>query len=616
MAASSAAAGFLDSLRAAAAAGDLRRALEIGHERLREHPQDADAHRHLAQIHAASGEPLLAKRHSMRACELSPDDPKCWSDFGRVCALSNELADAVRCFQESVEIDARHADGWHNLGVAFRKMGEPERAFDALKKALSIEPARAETYLELGNLLIRSGQFEDAIECFERAARHDANLASARNRLAQTLSARGKVRRAESLFRQSLGLDPDQVQGWFGLGRVLEDLGEAEGALDCYLNAFRRRPEHAPAIGQYLALVREGADTRVLAAATAALAAEAAGDEARAAIGYGLLKYHDRRKEYDQAAAAGIAANAACRRLNGPLDREALATQIDAIVATCTKDFFAARCRWGLGTDQPVFVVGLPRSGTTLTEQILSSHPQLHGAGELPDIARIARSVSPDEWPWRAALRVDEMQSRVRGGDYLLALRDGAPRDMLRIIDKSPLNFLHLAFIAVMFPKARVIHCRRSARDNALSIWMENFNAAQKYATDFEDLAFFIGQYRRLMAHWREHLPLSMLEVVYEETVADVERQARRLLEFLGAPWDEACLQFHSSARAVQTPSRWQVRRPVYSTSVERWKNYAALMPALDSAFSQLADQGLSSTGSSTCDASAAERRMRCVALR
>jgi tetratricopeptide (TPR) repeat protein len=583
---------LLDSLRAATAAGNLQLALRLGQQRLREHPQDADAHRHLAQIHAAAGERFPARRHAMRACELAPDDPRCWSDFGRICALENELADAVRCFREAVEIDPKHADGWHNLGVALRKLKDTDGAFRALKSALLVDPARAETYLELGNLLIRSGQFEDAIECFERAARHDARLASARSKLAQSLATRGKVRRAESLFRQSLALDPDHLQGWFGLGRALEDIGEAEGALECYLNVLRRRPDHAPAMGQYLALVRGDADAGVLAAASAALSSGVAGDEARAVIGYGLMKYHDRRGEYLQAAAAGVAANAARRRGVGPLDRDALTAQIDALIAACNREFFHVRRRWGLGTDQPVFIVGLPRSGTTLTEQILSSHPSIHGAGELPDLARIAgRCVPEGEWPWRAAVHADETQSRVYGGEYLLALRDGAPRGSLRIIDKSPLNFLHLAFIAVLFPNARVIHCHRGARDNALSIWMESFNAAQQYATDLGDLAFFIGECRRLMSHWREHLPLRMLEVRYEHTVADVEGQARRLLEFLDAPWDDACLEFHSSERAVQTPSRWQVRRPVYGTSVERWKRYLPWLPQLESGFAHLEDR-------------------------
>jgi hypothetical protein len=260
---------------------------------------------------------------------------------------------------------------------------------------------------------------------------------------------------------------------------------------------------------------------------------------------------------------------------------------VDGAVSAYSADFFSERRRFGVGAEQPVFIVGLPRSGTTLTEQILAAHPLLHGAGELPDLARIAARFADGEGaePWMAAARLDERRSLICAGAYLKALRDGAPKGRLRISDKSPLNFFQLAFAALLFPGARVIHCRRSARDNALSIWLENFGVDQRYATDFGDLAFFAERHRRLMAHWREALPLRMLEVRYEDTVADLEGQARRLIDFLGVPWDSCCLYFHKSGRAVQTPSRWQVRQPIYSRSVGRWKRYAERLPGLVAAF-------------------------------
>jgi hypothetical protein len=176
------------------------------------------------------------------------------------------------------------------------------------------------------------------------------------------------------------------------------------------------------------------------------------------------------------------------------------------------------------------------------------------------------------------------MASRGLAHDYLCALRRQAASDCARISDKQPLNFFHLAFAGLLFPNARVIHCRRDARDNALSIWMENFNADQRYATDFGDLAFFITQERRLMTHWKSVLPLRILTIQYEDVVADLEGQARRLIDFLGAPWDERCLTFHQQDRAVQTPSRWQVRQPIYSRSVGRWKAYADFLPDLTEA--------------------------------
>jgi tetratricopeptide (TPR) repeat protein len=567
-------------------ARDFTGALSLCREAAGRHPDDVGTHRLLAELLSAAGDPAAARHHARRACELAPDDPRGWCGLGQAQAEAGEFEAAARAFGKSIEIDPRHADGWHNLGSALKALGDREGAFDAFKSALAIDGARAGTYVNLGNLLIESEQFDDAVECFERAARFDPTLAVARYRLAQQMSESGRVQRAESLFRQSLGLDPNHIQGWLGLGRTLEDLGEAEGALGCYRNVLARLPNHPQAIGQYLALIKGEADSTVLERAQALFANANTGDEARALIGYGLLKFHDRRGEFKYAAQAGLIANATRRRQAGPLDRVGLAQRIDSIIATYDRDFFAERRRFGVGNDQPVFIVGLPRSGTTLTEQILAAHPLLHGAGELPDLARIALgSIDDGDEPWQAASKLNEMQSREKAGEYLKSLRAGAPERRLRISDKSPLNFFHLAFAALLFPNARVVHCIRGARDNALSIWMENFNADQRYATDFDDLAFYRTQYERLMAHWREHLPLPLLDLHYEDTVADLEAQARRLIDFLGAPWDSSCLDFHKSERAVQTPSRWQVRQPVYSKSVARWRSYADHLPALDAAF-------------------------------
>lgn len=566
--------------------GEVAAALAVYERLCRDDPHNTQALRYLGLVKFQLGQHQPGLACLQRTLALAPDNAPAWSDLGRMHALLDHSEEAVRCFRRSVSVDPRYADGWHNLGTALKQAGERESAFIALKNALRLDPTRADTYLNLGNLLIEAGQFDDAVQCFERAAKHDPTLAQARTRLAQELSQRGKVKRAEALFRQSLGLDPDHLQGWFGLGRTLEELGEAEGALGCYLNVLARRPGHPRALEQYLGLVPGEAKGEVVAVARDALANPALQDEAKALIGYGLAKYHDRRGAYAEAAAAGLVANAARRRVAGPLAREQLTARVDGMIASYTADFFATRTYFGLATDQPVFIVGLPRSGTTLTEQILAAHPVLHGAGELPDLARLAaRSVEDREKPWQAALLLDAIKSRELAHEYLRVLRDGAATGRLRISDKSPLNFFHLAFAALLFPEARVIHCRRAARDTGLSIWLENFNPDQRYATDFDDLSFFTAQYERLMAHWHAVLPLPMLELQYEGTVADVEAQARRLLAFLDVPWDARCLDFHTSQRPVQTPSRWQVRQPIYSRSVGRWRAYAEHVPALVTAF-------------------------------
>ena len=580
-----------ETVQAAIRRRDGAAALRLCEARLRDAPDDVEALRHLGLLEASRGKLGPALEAGERACRLAPGDPRCWSELGLVHVATGSDQDAAACFARAVELDPRFAEGWHNLGMVLKRIDRGEAAFHALKTALVIDPTRADSYLNLGALLVEAEQFEDALACFQRAVRYRPDMARARSTLARRLAEDGKVASAEALFRQSLSMDPEHVESWVGLGRALEDLGDRESAQGAYRNALRRRRDHAPALGHYLALLRkESAETveaaKLLAYANRVLRNPEVKDEAKALIGYGLAKHCDGAGDFRAAAEAGSIANAARRRTAGPLDRASLQARVDGIIATYSRDFFAARRWFGVGSDHPVFIVGLPRSGTTLTEQILSAHPVLHGAGELPALGRLASAtLEAGDAHWQAAVRLDLPRSRLIAKRYLRQLRDGAPKRRRRISDKSPLNLFNLGFAALLFPNARIVHCRRAARDNALSIWLENFKPDQTYATDFADLAFFQAQCERLMSHWKEALPQPILTMQYEETVADLEGQARRLIDFLGVNWDEACLAFHASDRAVQTPSRWQVRQPIYTRSVDRWKEYVPHLPEIDRVF-------------------------------
>ena len=482
---------------------------------------------------------------------------------------------------------AEDADACMQLGGRERDSGKFESALNCFRQALSLDPKRVDALLEIAKLLAGDGQPKQAATCLARALEIDARAVRPVTEQALTMAEAGYAQHAEAVLRRVLAHAPHEAGAWYARGAALEFAGQRDGAKKCYHRALEEMPGHGLALGAYLSLSVDDVEPRLVERAQGALAANDTHNTARALIGYGLAKHHDRQGAYRKAAEAGHTANSARQRDAGSLDREALKARVDDIIRTYTPDFFTARRRLGLETDQPVFIVGLPRSGTTLCEQILSAHSLLHGAGELPDLARIALGTltEPDAAPWRAADTLDQREGLKAASVYLDALRRSAPSNALRISDKSPLNFFHLAFAALLFPNARVIHCSRDLRDNALSIWMENFNPDQQWSTDFSDLAFYAHEYRRLMAHWRKDLPLPILEIRYEDTVADLETQARRLIDFLGAPWDDRCLDFHKSDRAVQTPSRWQVRQPIYTRSVGRWKAYAEHLPELLDAF-------------------------------
>ncbi len=262
-----------------------------------------------------------------------------------------------------------------------------------------------------------------------------------------------------------------------------------------------------------------------------------------------------------------------------------LRREVDAAIATFKPEFFAARRDWGVPSVQPVFVVGLYRSGTTLTEQILASHPGVFGAGELPDIRAINHSLSErpeDGLGWR---RDDIRAQAAKHLARLATLSQGASR----VVDKHPDNVFFVGLIAALFPRARIICCHRDPRDNVLSCFFQQFSKAMTFATDLGDCALRWRETERIAVHWERVLPEQVLHLQYEALVENLEGEARRLIEFIGLPWDPACLEFFKTERSVNTPSTWQVRQPIYRSSAGRWRNYEAHIGKLTAALAETA---------------------------
>ncbi len=266
-------------------------------------------------------------------------------------------------------------------------------------------------------------------------------------------------------------------------------------------------------------------------------------------------------------------------------DHGAYQRLVDAVIRVFHDEYFQRAGTLGHSSDVPVFVVGMVRSGTSLVEQILASHPDVRGAGERRDLEQISRALpgtlgSAEPFP-DCLTHVPGPVLQCLAENYLQRLEDVAGVGR-RIVDKMPHNFLFLGLAGILFPRARVIHCVRDARDLAASIYFQNFKWLP-YATSFEDIAFVYRQYSRLMKHWRQALNLPVQEVSYEALVANFGPAARSLIDFCGLPWDDRCLAFHQNRRSVQTASRLQVRRPIYSSSVGRWKPYESqLRPLLE----------------------------------
>ena len=379
------------------------------------------------------------------------------------------------------------------------------------------------------------------------------------------------------------------------LGAVLEVLGDLRGAEDRFRAALGHDPEHAGALSQLATTLRGKLPDEDLVKLRRLTAEPDQRDGRRATLHFGLAQALDARGEYDRAAAHLREANALAlegwRRRGEAYDPARHAEFAAAMRAACDAAFFDRVRGLGPDSERPVFVFGLPRSGTTLVEQILASHTRVFGAGEtrlaVDHFEALPALMGRDDPAPACLSRLDAGSIAALGRRYLDRL-DALDATAARVVDKMPDNYAYLGLLAALFPGAKFIHCRRDPRDVAVSCWMTNFRRI-RWANDPDHIASRFAEYGRFIGHWRAALRAPVLEVAYEDTVADLEGVARRLVAWCGLGWEPACLEFYKGERPVRTASVAQVRQPVYTRSVGRWSHYE---PALGGLFAQLAPAG------------------------
>jgi tetratricopeptide (TPR) repeat protein len=374
---------------------------------------------------------------------------------------------------------------------------------------------------------------------------------------------------AETAFATVLELAPQSTNAWVGLGTVYKALGRFDEAAAAFRKALKISPDNVNALN-HLTVVGRATDSD-LAALTNQLAHGRLNDEDSIEAEFAIGKQLDDANRYNQAfahyARGNMLAKQICRSEGRSFERATFESLVDQQIQTFNPDFFKRLLEGGNASETPVFIVGMPRSGTTLTEQILASHSKVFGAGELRDISNIAIT-TPDPKTW------DSMTIRHQAESHLRRLVERAPGSE-RVVDKMPGNIFHLGLIGALFPNARVIFCRRDPRDNCLSCYFQWFSDnGFSFSYDLADCGTQWKAQERLEKHFLQNLPLRMTVVQYETLVADLEGESRRLIDFLGLEWESQCLEFHKTKRSVSTASVWQVRQPLYSSSVGRWKHY------------------------------------------
>jgi tetratricopeptide (TPR) repeat protein len=568
-------------------AGDAAEALAEFRQAMHLDPQCAEAHGNLGQLLLEQNDREQALLHCQEAVRLRPDLAEAQNNLGNVLRASSRLAEAKECYSQALRLRPDLAMTYNNMAQALQEEGNLRSAITWYQQALQREQIVPHIHANLASALEEQGHFDQAAERYRVALKLDPHFAEAHNGLGFTLHQQGKFTDALSAYREVIRLRPTFAPGHSNLGNLLEELGDFQAAEAAYRTALRQDPDLPIAHAQLATLLRGKLPEDDLAALRRGLARSHLTTGNRLALHFGLAQVLDGRGEYGASAEHLQQGNALCLELwraqGQSYDPRDHTTFVNQLIAAFTPEFFARTRGFGLDSERPVFIVGLPRSGTTLTEQILASHPQVFGAGELnqvkADFDAIPGILKTGTSPVKSLAGLHGAASGQLASWHLARL--GALNGTaLRVVDKMPDNYLYLGIIATLFPRARLIHCRRDLRDVAVSCWMTHFRHI-RWAADQEHIAARFIDYRWIMDHWRGVLPLPVLEVDYEETVADLEAVARRLVSWCGLPWDPACLEFHQTTRPVRTASVTQVRQPIYRQSVARWKHYEASLTSL-----------------------------------
>jgi tetratricopeptide (TPR) repeat protein len=523
-----------------------------------------------------AGRPADAVAPLYEAAGLQPSNPTVLHDLGLACLEVGRVPEAIAAFQRAVASNPRYTDAHFRLGIALEKQGDIGGAILAYDRATELLPSLTEAWFRAGALVYTLGHREEAIGCFRRAATTGRKTSFGRLGAARVLLIEDRDAEAERALRQLLALEPGNAMALDLLGNLLSEAGRFDEAHDCFTRAVTIAPLLA---GSYYDLVRcrpvTAADDGLLARMESALATPGLEAAQRLRLHLALGKAADDLGDYALAMRHLDTADT-LRRGSTPFDSAAFDVEVDRLIARCTPELIARAPELGSSDATPILIVGMPRSGTTLVEQIVSSHPEAAGSGEL------------NFWNERGAAwhqagpAGDEGQFiGTAAADYLAVLRGIGPK-AARVTDKMPFNFLWAGLIHVAFPGATIIHCRRAAIDTALSIHQTHFHPGLAFPTGGPELVAYFRSYRRLTDHWRRVLPADrFIEVDYEDLTRAPEPAIRRLIAGCGLPWDDVCLRPERNARAVRTPSKWQTRQPIYRNSVERWRRYEPWLGAL-----------------------------------
>ena len=582
--------------------GDFPAAISSYRRILERDSRNADAWLHLGIALHRTNEKGSAESAFLRSLTLNPGSHAARLNLGTLYFTENKLAEARSHLEAALQLNRADHRAPVLLGRIAAEENRHEKAIEHFQHALNLKPDDLKLLQRLVRSLCFVGSREEALEWVRLAVDRDPAQMELRVELAMILRALDRYEEAIEGLRAALRENPDHPDVHHNLGALLEERGEFDAAAAAYREALRLKPDHNLALASAIRSRAFRADHPALRErAESLLETQHLQPEAEAFLRYALGKHLDAVGEHERAMHQFHEANALQRR-EGEYLPEAFTRYVDALIETFAPALIERLAASGSESFRPIFIVGLPRSGTTLIEQILASHSQVAAGGEIPFFLERSRTMFVEGHPGvrypEASRWLDEGSSKELQEAYLSRLErvasghaaaeagePGAATAHLRVTDKMPFNFQHLGLIRGVFPRAKIIFCRRDPLDNCLSCYFENLTGEFRFAHSLAGLGHHYREHLRLMAHWSNVLgPGGFFEMRYEDLIREFQPCLDALLEYCELPREERCARFFESSRVIATPSNWQVRQPIYSTSVGRWRAYESHLEELRSA--------------------------------
>ncbi len=546
-------------------------------------PDNAGLYNNLGNSYKAQGELEKARKSFSRALHLLPDFFMALCNLGVVLKELGDVEAAVEHYRAALTIQDDVPQLHNNLGNALADLNQTTAAISHLETAIALRPDYVEAISNLGNVFKEAGDNSSAMECYKKALAIDPGFTAAMRALGHSLIAVGELAAAIATLRQAIALEPDDAAAYNHLGQALADKGDFPQAIASFQEAIRIRDGNYPDAILNLSAIKKCQSFAEISILEKLLAKQSE-NNARANLNFALGKANVDLGRDAQGFKHYLTANRLVRKEIefSIADEEKIFANLKTVF---DHKFHRAQQGWGHPDKRPIFIIGLPRSGSTLVEQILASHNAVFGGGELTFIKDIFTEIVACDKAYDVASAIKGLSAaaaKAAGREYVARIGKIAA-DNPFVTDKMPSNFLFVGLIKLILPHARFIHTVRAPEDTCLSIFRARFTVMHEYAYDLEELGRYYRLYAGLMAHWHSLFPGAIFDIHYENLVENQRKETERLLDCLGLEWDAACMNFHRSSRNVQTASNFQVRQPMYSSSIGGWRRFEKeLKPLLD----------------------------------